>query len=297
MKKCIITACIFIFVGAIVFVVALSMCGWDFEKLSTVKTETNIYETNEEFSNVSIKTYTADIVFLSSDDGKCKIVCYEEKKQRHSVEVQNGTLMIDVVNEKEWYDYIGINFGSPKITVYLPKTEYGELTIKESTGNIEIPNDFRFKGVDISVSTGDVKCYASAAGAIKIATSTGDICAEDISAGSLELSVSTGKTYLTDITCKNVISSGNTGDVFLKNVIATEKFYIERSTGDVKFDSSDASEIYVETDTGDVTGALLSEKVFIVETDTGNIDVPKTSTGGRCEIITDTGNIRINVQP
>ena len=73
------------------------------------------------------------------------------------------------------------------------------------------------------------------------------------------------------------------------------KFLIKRSTGDIRFDNSDATEIFVETDTGNVTGSLLTDKVFITQTDTGNVNVPKTVTGGRCEITTDTGNIKIIV--
>ena len=51
----------------------------------------------------------------------------------------------------------------------------------------------------------------------------------------------------------------------------------------------------VSTDTGDVTGSLLSAKVFVVTTDTGTVQVPKSTAGGRCEISTDTGDIRITV--
>ena len=91
-------------------------------------------------------------------------------------------------------------------------------------------------------------------------------------------------------------SSGDTGDILLSHVIATERLSIERGTGDVKVESCDAAEIFIETDTGDVTGTLLSDKVFVVETDTGRIDVPKTSNGGRCEIITDTGDILIKTE-
>lgn len=62
------------------------------------------------------------------------------------------------------------------------------------------------------------------------------------------------------------------------------------------FNHCDAETIYVNTDTGSVTGTLLTDKVFIIETDTGSVDVPKSITGGRCEITTDTGNIRITIE-
>ena len=81
----------------------------------------------------------------------------------------------------------------------------------------------------------------------------------------------------------------------MKDVIAANRFSIERSTGDVKFTRCDAAEIFVKTNTGNVTGSLLTDKVFLTDTDTGSVTVPKTATGGRCEIETDTGNIKIEI--
>ena len=194
--------------------------------------------------------------------------------------------------------------------------EYSTLIIEESTGDIEITPYFKFKTVDVSVSTGDVTCYASATERVKIEGSTGDICVENISAGEVDITVSTGKvtvsnvtctgdvsvnvstgkTVMTDVVCQNMDSNGSTGKISLQNVAASGTLSIKRSTGDVHFDGCDAAEIYVTTDTGSVTGTLLSEKVFIAASDTGRIDVPKTVTGGRCEITTDTGDIRLSVK-
>lgn len=314
-KVWLITAGSLVLIGCVLFAVVMSMLKWDFSKLSTVKYETSTHEVGKEFSDISISTDTADIVFALSDDGKCRVECYEEERTKHSVTVENNTLVIKIIDVRNWCDYIGFRFGSPKITVYLPKIEYNALYINESTGNISIPKDYSFGNVDISVSTGDVDFLAAAREAVKIKTSTGNIGVGNNSVGSLDLSVtigrvtvsvmtckgdialgiSTGKAYLTDIVCKSVISSGSTGDISLKNVIATEKFSIERSTGSVKFDGSDAAEIFVKTNTGDVTGDLLSEKVFVTQTDTGDVDVPETIAGGKCEINTDTGDIKIKI--
>ena len=296
MKIWLIVAALLVAIGLIVFAAIMTINGWDFTKLGTKKYQTNTYELNEEISNISIKTDTADIVFLLSDNEKSKVVCYEENNMKHSVSVVDGMLTVKMVDTRAWYEYVGINFATPKITVYLSENEYLSLTIDESTGDIEIPNDFKFNSVDISVSTGDVKCCATVEETVKIVTSTGDVTISDIICdGDIEVDVSTGKTYLTDIVCKNLISSGSTGDISLKKVIATEKFYIERSTGDVKFDGSDATEIFVKTDTGNVEGSLLTNKVFITKTDTGEINVPDSITGGKCEITTDTGDIKISI--
>lgn len=299
--------------GCILFVWVMSTLQWDFAKLSTAKYETNTYEIGETFHDIRVTTDTAHIKFALSDDGKCTVECCEEEKAKHSVAVEADALVIKVNDQKKWYDYIGFFFASPSITVYLPQTVYGALSIDEKTGNVEVPTDFTFESADISLTTGSADFGASASGSVRIGTSTGDINVEGISAGSLDLSVttgavtvsgvtcrddmrvgvSTGRVSLADISCASVMSGGTTGSISLRNVIAANRLSIVRSTGNVNFNGCDAAEIYVQTDTGDVTGSLLTDKVFITQTSTGRIDVPKTTTGGTCEIRTITGDIKI----
>ena len=330
----VIAAALIVF-GGLIFVIAMSVNGWDFGKLGSSRLETNIYEITEDFDGITIETDTADIEFFPSNDGKCKVVCYEREAQGHTVEVKDGKLSVKIsdVDVRKWYSYI-LNFGGDKITVYLPKQIYSSLFIETDTGDVEIGRAFTFGSAEIIGSTGDVEISASVEGKLYIKMSTGDIELEDLTAaeieakastgdiefenvktgsanlsvstgeisiqssefsGDLAIKVSTGKSYLENVTCKNLTSSGNTGDISLKKVIASEKISIERSTGDVRFNFSDAAEISVETDTGSVKGTLLSEKVFIARSDTGKIDVPKTKNGGFCEITTDTGNIIISL--
>lgn len=313
-----IVAASLILAGGILFVVVMSMLNWDFTKISTVQYETNTHTLTEDFSGISIRTKTADVILVASEDESCTVECREQEKVRHTVSVKDGELVIEVVDTRKWYEHIQIDFGgSSKLTVSLPAGAYGAISVKSDTGRVELPKDFAFDNIDVAVSTGNVKSTASATGVVKIKTSTGHIDIENVSVGSLDLTVSTGevhalnvccagevslkvstgRAYLTDVTCENVITEGDTGDLFLKNVIASDNFSIERDTGCVSFEDCDASEICVKTDTGDVTGSLLTDKVFLVHTDTGKKDVPDSVTGGRCEITTDTGDIRITIAP
>ena len=311
-----ITAASLIVVGAIIFSGVMTVLKWDFTKLSTSKYQTNDYEINDTFKNISVSTDTAKIDFVPTDDSKILVSCYEQANEKHEVSVNNETLEIKLKSTKKWYEHIGVNFTSPKITVYIPEGEYGNLLVNNSTGDIQISKEFTFENIDIKGSTSSVINSASVKNNVKIKLSTGDIKTENISAkainlsvstgmatlhnvkcnGDIKIKVSTGKAYITDTNCKNLISSGDTGDLNLKNVKSSEKFSLKRSTGDVKFELCDADEIFIETDTGNVVGSLLSEKVFIANSDTGKISVPKTVTGGRCEITTDTGDIKILVK-
>ena len=311
-KIWLITAASLVVIGCIIFGGVMSMLNWDFIKLSSSKYVTNYYEINEEYTNISIVSKTTDVVFVPSESQTTSVTFYEQKNNTHTVAVKDGTLEIAMI--KKW-QYSGFNFETPKITVHIPQGDYGALLIKTNTGDVKIPAEFKFESIDILGKTSGIANYASAAKHVKIKTTTGHISVENISASEVNLSVSTGDvnvsglncggdvtvgvstgdTSLSNVACKNIISGGSTGDIYLDNVIASEKMSIERSTGDVKFNSSDAAEIYVNTDTGDVRGNLLSEKVFITSTDTGKVDVPKSITGGRCEITTDTGDIKLEI--
>lgn len=303
--------------GLLLFGVAMTMNHWDFSLLGSAKFETAAYDIDKTFQDISIRGGEEDVVFLPSADGKCRVEFYERDKVAHSAEVKGATLTIGVNDTRSWLDHIGLfSTGSPRITVYLPQREYASLVIEGDTGDVEIPMDFRFESIDITSDTGDVECYASASGPVGIHLNTGSITLGGCSVGELDLSVSTGdvdvrsvdcagdvklrvdtgKAVLSDLSCGSFLSEGTTGDVRLTNVIVAERIHIERTTGDVELDRCDASELYITTDTGDVRGTLLSDKVFLVQSDTGRIKVPKTITGGRCEISSDTGDITMTVK-
>ncbi len=314
-KIWLIAATFLVLLGIVMFASVMTSCNWDFTKLSTTNYVSNTHQITDGINSISICGDTADIAFVPSANGDCKVDCYEPENIQHCVAVVDNVLIIDTIDQRKWYHHIGIHSREPKITVYIPQGEYGALSIQSDTGDVEIPNAFKFESIDITESTGDVTVYANAEEAFSIKTSTGDIRIENVSADTFDLSVSTGKIIANTISCKgnikintstgdvqitsarchSLLSSGDTGDISLTDVIAAKQFSIVTSTGDVEFDKCDAGEIYIETDTGDVSGNLLSEKVFITESDTGKINVPKNADGGRCEITTNTGNIRVRL--
>lgn len=224
--------------GCAIFGCVMMALKWNFAKLSTAKYETNSCEFSEKIEDISVALDTADLVFVPSNDSKIRVTCYEAENQKHSVSVKDGALVVELSDARKWYEYIGINFDSPKITVALPADEYGEIEIKVSTGIVKLDG----------------------------------------------------------VRCEKLTSKGSTGDVFMKDVIVGESIFVERDTGDISFDACDAREIFAKTETGDIKGSLLSDKVFVAETDTGKISVPKNGNGGRCELTTDTGNIKIEIK-
>ena len=211
MKKSIIRIVTIIFLLLVVGIILYSL-------VRPCEFETHEYEIKENYKDIKIVTDIADIQFILSEKPNTFIVCEEEKNANHSVMVKENTLRIEVNDNKKWYEDIGINLRAPKITVYLGKSEYGNISLKTDIGNI-----------------------------------------------------------------------------LLDNIIVTGKIAIETDTGNVKFEECDASEVFIETDTGNVTGSFVTDKVVFAESDTGNIDIPKVIADEKCEIITETGNIKITI--
>ena len=310
-----IVAAVLILAGGIMFCVVMTTMDWDFTKLSTFKYEKNTYLLSGQFDDIEIDVITTDVVFLSSNDNVCQVVCEELENVKHDVQVIDGKLSIKVVDTRKWYDHIGIYMKQPKITISMPSGEYGMLTVDSNTGSVQIPNVYHFESMHISGNTGTVRNKASTTGAIQVKISTGNIYMDNISAGSVDLStttgavhvsniacsgsmqvhVSTGKANIKNVQCIDLTSDGSTGDLNMSNVTATGKISLKRSTGDIDFDCMDAAELYIVAGTGDIEGTLLSDKVFIASADTGDVDVPKTTTGGKCEVKTSTGDIKIRI--
>ncbi len=303
--------------GVVLFVVSACKHNGDITQLGKDQFEINNHEFEDEIIGFFVNTSSADIEFVPYDEHSTKIVCFELKKARHTVEYNEatGTISINVTDERKWYEQVGIFINSPRITIYLPEREYISMTLETHTGDVNIPNELLFDNITISTTTGNVKCSANTAEKLKIVTHTGNIQLNNVTTNELELDVttgninatnvkcngnisvgvSTGDALLTDISCKSFKSVGNIGKLILTNVIASADFNLERSTGDIKFDACDANEIYAKTSTGSVTGTLRSQKTFITDTSTGSVDVPSGTSGGTCRIKTSTGRIKISL--
>jgi len=314
-KAWLIIAAFLILAGSIGVVAVMGKNHWDISALRTARMVQRTETVEEEFRNISIRCGADDISFLPSDDGTCRIEFLERENILHTLNVQGGTLSIGVRDKRDWFESLGIFTGRQKLTVYMPAGAYASVSVEGGTGDITIPADFSFETINLDVSTGNIQCFASASRLLLVEGATGDILLENISAGKLDLdlstglvevrsvkcggdfflSLTTGKSLLEDVTCQNLSSSGSTGDITLTNVAVKKLLSVKRSTGDVTFEGSDAGELAVETDTGSVTGSLLTSKVFVTQTGTGTVEVPDTSSGGKCTVTTNTGDIRITV--
>lgn len=298
MKKVIVAGIVLLALGLVLGGVSFARMGFRFDGLRTESFETRTLELQEDFRSIRILGDTEHIVIQHTMyptlEKTPRLEYRENEKQRHDIAIEDGTLMIRSVDERKWYERVSV-LGEPRVlTLYLPEDDFGDLTIETSTGSIRITG-FRFEHIRIECSTGDVKCQASAE-TISVTTSTGDITLSNLTAEEIAAEVSTGRVQLSGVNCGSLETTGSTGKVFLINVTAESSIAVRRSTGDVRLENCDAPDIRIQTDTGDVTGTLRSGKTFKTKTDTGRVQVPDNAPGGACEVTTDTGDIKLEIQ-
>ena len=273
-----------IVVGVVIAMIALANMDFDFRNLSTQKMQTNIYTPEDEFDNILVDVNTADVSFVVAQDGKTKVVCYEEEKAKHTVGIANNGLVITEKNDRKWYDHIGIHTENATVTVYLPaELYYGEFNLYCTTGDISMAKEFAFAKAKVKTTTGDVEWNANTAGKLEIRCTTGDVTVQDVHCGYLEI-------------------EGTTTDVKLKDTVAVETLKIKVTTGDVNLDRVDATELHIKATTGDVTGTLVSDKVFDTKATTGMIITSRgevvydpTKPLEICKVETTTGDIHLEI--
>lgn len=331
----IIVAAILLVAGTALFLAGFAMMNFNFKGMTDVKYTTQTHKITEDFSSISIDISVSDVAFMLSDNGETRVECYENDKHIHTVAVNDGVLCIGEQKSFNVFNFINIDFDKPRVTLYLTRTQFDSLHINSDTSLIAVPAQFSFNACNIQNRTGDVSFNATSNslsikattgrimvsdiaptgdvhlqantghvtlrsaqidGQLFIHTTTGRIHLEDVDCGRIDLESSTGDKTILRLNCASLTSESSTGRSSFTDVIAKGKISIEADTGDVKLERCDAAELSIETDTGDVSGSLLSEKIFYAETDTGRVRVPHTTTGGKCEVKTDTGNITFTVE-
>ena len=218
---------------------------------------TSTYEITDAYQKILIDAKEAKVEIETSSNDTTKLVFFEDQKRRYVFDVQNGTLTVRLQKTK-WYNFLRIGFKRSEIKICVPESILEALTVKATIGCVAISSI---------------------------------VCTADIS-----VQTNTGKVTVCDTSCKAFHSKTGTGNVVLSKLMATDTVSLKCNTGKVSLNDCNAREFLVKTNTGNVFGKLPSNTVFAVKTHTGKIEIPKTAIGevigARCEIKTNTGNIK-----
>lgn len=276
-KNALTTAAALIGAGIFISLGALFAMKFDFNKMNTLNIVTNTYTIDEAFTDIFVKGAECDILLRPSNDNKCSVICRDGDKISHSVAVKNNTLTIERTDNRKWYECIGIYWGRMEIIVYLPQTEYKTLEAASVSGSIDIPDNFSFTEAKVGSTSGSVNFSASVSKSLSAKTVSGSI-------------------KLGNVKCENVTSRSTSGSIKLSDVTASGSMDIETVSGGIRLAGCDAGSLRLKSVSGSITGSLLTPKTFSSNTVSGSINLPASAPGGRCEIKTTSGNIKLEIE-
>lgn len=287
-----IVAAALIITGGILMVLGLSFAGDSKQESKMQQTDLAI---GEPFDSIQLNTADCDVVFALANITADPYVTFREMKNvQHSVQVEDGTLKIQMIDNRKWMDHIsisGMSWENAQMIVYLPQEKCASLQITTHTGDIRLTEAILAGEISLRSDTGDIWCNGTSADMLDCMTDTGDIKLSNAECEQIRLKTDTGDKELENVICKMLISESDTGDTDMERVMAEENLQITTNTGDVEIESSDAGAVSIVTDNGDVSGHFLTSKWFQAYSDTGNVRVPHTRDGGECRIESNTGDI------
>ena len=257
-----------IVIGLIVGVVLLISNNFSFGGFGGKDMKIIASEEYDEIGKLNINAKTADIFVKTSKDNKIKVEVYSARDEKASIVNSEEELNV-TLEESNCFLFCWFRKNS-KIEVYLPSEYTNDITIKSTTGDIEM-DDFASSDVNITVTTGDIKLKSVNNATLK--ATTGDITV--VSVNDIIADLSTGDVVISKV--NNYLDlSTSTGDITISTANLTKNSNISTSTGDVKI--STINDVYVDakSSTGDSNINNNNRKSDIelkIKTSTGDIDV------------------------
>lgn len=333
-KFFLISAAGMIVAGLIIAVCSMAFVKFDFTELDTMDWQTNTYEIEEAFENIEIHGIETDVKLLPATDGVCKVVCTENDTIYNEIEVTENTLSIIRVDKSKKRVFMSVEFEQPETTVYLPEQVYVKLLIENSSGDIEIPEGFTFEEANVENTSGQIAFYADVKGSlsaksssggvrvgentigslsavassgaasvksatvkedVSVETSSGSILIEEVACAKLRVKNSSGSIHLSDVKAEELEGENSSGEIRCNNVMVAGDMKLSNTSGGMEIDGCDAANLKLTSSSGSIRGTLLTEKIFVADATSGSVDVPKTTSGGMCEVTTTSGSIKMSI--
>ncbi len=265
---------------------------------------------------VMVSVSEADVRILRAEGEQVYAICTENDRLHYTLTEEGGALILSRVDDRRWYERIGISTVTPKVDLYLPGGVYDGLDIRTASGDIECAADgLSFGQAILYATSGSIRFASPVHESLLATTSSGSIALADFSVASLEATASSGRVSLSDLTADHArleSASGSielsyvrgdalriiasSGAVRLFDAVAAESLTVETSSGDIRLDGCDAPAISLAASSGNITGALLSGKLYDVRTGSGQTDYPASvADGGTCTVRTSSGNVDLTV--
>ncbi len=239
----------------------------------------------EEFNKIIINSTTSEIFIKKSNNKNIKTIIYGEKDYTN-VETSLDTLNIKI-NEKNCLGFCFIK-KSAQVEIYLPEDFNGNITIKNTYGDIFI-DEFLKVNLDIDEDCGDIKILGG--NTIKVNNNYGNIEIEKVNNSTINADCG-------DILISSVFDAtikSDYGDIKIKSI--TNYLNLKTDCGDIEIDHLNLNKnSYIKSDYGNINIGNTNELFIDAKTDLGKLKIKNNYNKSdiTLKIENDCGDIKVN---
>ena len=242
----------------------------------------------EEINNINISLESEDIEFRQNNESnKIEITAYGIEGEKLKEDLKNGELNISKENNVLSFFCFDLN---KKVIVNLPNEYDKKITLKTSSGNVDLKNvNTKKSNIEMQTTSGDINVI-NANNAILKSTS-GDIKIDECSIG--YISTTSGKIDIGQINEANLESTS--GDIKVENI--KEKCNIKTTSGKIKVNDSTINQNSgITSVSGSITIVNKNDIYYNTETVSGDVKIEKNNNRKsdiELKLKTTSGNINI----
>jgi DUF4097 and DUF4098 domain-containing protein YvlB len=294
-----------IILGLMIAFLAFALAGFNWNSFNTdLPDEEHIYDYNlADVSSLSVSDLDTDVLIVGTDEDNITITCSENKKDAYTIQLQaNGELNIKRSFYKHWYEYIGFNINHKKrtLTVAVPRSFSGEVTVDTMSGDLDLNNFDDLDAVNISTASGQITIKnVTTNHNVEASTMSGDFELDTLHTGEeVTLETSSGEIQLSNgEIAENMTVSSLSGNIDLSDTRVSGDSSFDSSSGEVRLNYFDAKNISITTLSGDVEGLILGDPgnyTITADSLSGTINIPPSANGKNAfDLSTSSGNIDI----
>lgn len=280
-KRLLQLACGFLFLGAVIIMISLSVNGFDRSKFCLDSGGEWISKeeiVTEPFQKLAIEVSNSDVSILPFEEEHTRIEYFKNKRFGYQIGISRNELFIKRKENRAWYEILSLDFSlkGKEVKIYLPKKLYKKLNVKSVSGNLKI-SDLFFEMTELQTVSGEMD----------LSSLSGDLSAESTS----------GNIYLSNSKTTELELHSISGNITAKDVTVSREFEAETTSGDINLSGTDAKDYSITSVSGNLDCNIKSNKQFKVKSISGKTDYPNMAGGeGIFDAESTSGDIKISIE-
>ena len=221
MLKTVIIGVSIIFLGLIVFMIALALNGWKIRP----KFSSEEFKAEGEINLLKIELDTGNLKTEFFDGERFEVVYPASSNYATKVEEKDGVLSVSGPDKTHWYSFSFGMWRLPDTVIKIPRSTVCALEVKVNAGEAVIASG-SYGNCEVKVNAGSVKAQNIVCPSMSVEVNAGNFAAEKVTAQTLNCKVSAGGFKIDALDCPTAEVKVSAGSAEMKFVHPKEEYNI-----------------------------------------------------------------------